>query len=662
MALYRRYRPERLDQVLGQEHVTKPLSIALEAGRLGHAYLFSGPRGCGKTSLARILARSVNCEKGPTANPCGVCESCRALAEGGPGSIDVIELDAASHGGVDDTRDLRDRAFYAPARSAKRVFIIDEAHMVTTAGFNALLKIVEEPPPHLIFVFATTEPEKVLPTIRSRTHHYPFRLLPPKTLRELLVNVVAAERVTVEPDVYPLVIRASGGSPRDALSILDQLMAGAENETVAYTSAVGLLGVTNATLIDSAVAAIAAGDGATLFTVVDQCVNAGGDPRRFAVDLLDRLRDLILVQNVPNALEQGLVDAPADAWPQRREQAHGFGPGTLAQCAETLHTGITEMRGATSPRLLLEVVCARMLLPPTDSAALIARLERLERGGGCAAEPTAAPQRSERPAPIDPAPPPKFERPEPVDPAPPPRFEPPAPRPERAVPEPAAPEPVASEPRPVAEAPPAPESGRAPAAGPVQEVWSKALGQIRDRSRVAYALLEGAPTPELRGDELVIRLASAALAARLSDPKVLDMVASALRDTAGVQWRVVCERGSAPSAPAPTAAASDHAPPPAAVPPPQRTAAPQQAAAPPASPAAEAASPEPAPAPASPEPPSAAARRALAQRRSGPGPREPEFEPDPGPQGEQAPPEEEAPPQDALALLTAKLGATPLKN
>ncbi|ERG69156.1 DNA polymerase III, subunit gamma and tau [Segniliparus rugosus ATCC BAA-974] len=568
----------------------------------------------------------MNCERGPTANPCGVCESCLALAEGGPGSVDVIELDAASHGGVDDTRDLRDRAFYAPARSTKRVFIIDEAHMVTTAGFNALLKIVEEPPPHLIFVFATTEPEKVLPTIRSRTHHYPFRLLPPKTLRELLVKVVEAEQMTVEHDVYPLVIRASGGSPRDALSILDQLMSGAENATVTYSSAVGLLGVTNTSLIDGAVSALAAGDGAALFTVVDQCVNAGGDPRRFAVDLLDRLRDLIVVQSVPNALEQGLVDAPVDAWPQRREQAEGFGQATLARCAQTLHTGITEMRGATSPRLLLEVVCARMLLPLEDSAALVARLERLERGGGAPA-PAAAP--AARPS-SEPSAPPRSESPEPVardaprEPGPAQRRpEPPPlpPEPER--------EPEREAPRPVAEKPgPAPAPSRQPAApaGSLHEIWAKALGQIRERSRVAYALLEGAPAPELRGDELVIRQASSALATRLSDPKVLDMVSSALHEAAGVRWRVVCERGAAPSAP----------PPPPAQEPPAFPREQEEA----------------------PEPPSAQARRAFAQRRSEPAAPEPEPEAESSPQQQDRP----APPQDALALLTTQLGAKPLKS
>ncbi|MET8773478.1 DNA polymerase III subunit gamma and tau [Nocardia sp. NPDC004654] len=382
MALYRKYRPATFAEVVGQEHVTDPLSIALDTGRISHAYLFSGPRGCGKTSSARILARSLNCVEGPTSRPCGVCPSCVALGPGGPGNLDVIELDAASHGGVDDTRELRDRAFYAPAESRYRVFIVDEAHMVTTAGFNALLKIVEEPPAHLIFIFATTEPDKVLPTIRSRTHHYPFRLLPPATMRGLLGRICEQEDVPVEEAVYPLVIRAGGGSPRDSLSVLDQLLAGAGPEGVTYNRAVALLGVTDVALIDDAVEALAAGDGAALFGTVDSVMEAGHDPRRFAVDLLERFRDLILLRAVPDAADRGLVSGPGDVLDRMRDQAQRIGPGTLTRYAELLHEGLGEMRGATAPRLLLEVVCARMLLPSvsdTESATL-QRLERLERG------------------------------------------------------------------------------------------------------------------------------------------------------------------------------------------------------------------------------------------------------------------------------------------
>ena len=380
MALYRKYRPATFGEVVGQEHVTEPLSTALSSGRINHAYLFSGPRGCGKTSSARILARSLNCEQGPTPTPCGVCDSCVALAPNGPGNVDVTELDAASHGGVDDTRELRDRAFYAPAQSRYRIFIIDEAHMVTTAGFNALLKIVEEPPEHLIFVFATTEPEKVLPTIRSRTHHYPFRLLAPKTMRGLLERICTDEGVAVDDAVFPLVIRAGGGSPRDTLSVLDQLLAGAAGNRIEYKQALSLLGATDLALIDDSVDALAAGDAAALFGAVESLIDAGHDPRRFAIDLLERFRDLIVLQAVPDAAARGVVDAPDDVLERMRSQAERLGTATLARYAEVVHAGLGEMRGATAPRLLLEVVCARLLLPSASDteAALLQRVERIE--------------------------------------------------------------------------------------------------------------------------------------------------------------------------------------------------------------------------------------------------------------------------------------------
>ncbi len=394
LALYRRYRPATFAEVKGQDHVTEPLRQALRSGRVNHAYLFSGPRGCGKTSSARILARSLNCERGPTPDPCGECASCVALAPSGPGSIDVIEIDAASHGGIDDARDLRERAFYSPVSARYKIYIIDEAHMVTGAGFNALLKLVEEPPPHLKFVFATTEPEKVIPTIRSRTHHYPFRLVPPAVLRELLEEILAAEKVSYEPAVLPVVIRAGAGSVRDSLSILDQLMAGADESGLRYDRAIALLGYTDDTLLDEMAEAFAAHDGAAVFLAIDHVVEAGHDPRRFAMDLLDRLRDLIILAAVPDAASSGLLDVPEDQLERMRKQADRFGQERLARAAETINAGLIEMRGATSPRLLLELMCAQVLLPavpaggaaaPADLAARLDRLERQLAAGGTAA-------------------------------------------------------------------------------------------------------------------------------------------------------------------------------------------------------------------------------------------------------------------------------------
>ncbi|MVO89410.1 DNA polymerase III subunit gamma and tau, partial [Streptomyces sp. p1417] len=394
LALYRRYRPESFAEVIGQEHVTDPLQQALRNNRVNHAYLFSGPRGCGKTTSARILARCLNCEQGPTPTPCGECQSCRDLARNGPGSIDVIEIDAASHGGVDDARDLREKAFFGPASSRYKIYIIDEAHMVTPAGFNALLKVVEEPPEHLKFIFATTEPEKVIGTIRSRTHHYPFRLVPPGTLRDYLAEVCGREGMTVQDGVLPLVVRAGAGSVRDSMSVMDQLLAGAREDGVTYAMATGLLGYTDGSLLDAVVEAFASGDGAAAFEVVDRVIEGGNDPRRFVADLLERLRDLVILAAVPDAAEKGLIDAPADVVERMQAQAGVFGGAELSRAADLVNEGLTEMRGATSPRLQLELICARVLLPAAydDARSVMARLDRLERGGHFAASgPATAP-------------------------------------------------------------------------------------------------------------------------------------------------------------------------------------------------------------------------------------------------------------------------------
>lgn len=390
-ALYRRYRPATFAEVIGQEHVTTPLRNALAGRRTHHAYLFSGPRGCGKTTSARILARCLNCDEGPTPDPCGQCQSCVELGPGGSGSLDVIEIDAASHGGVDDARDLRERAFFAPARSRYKVYIIDEAHMVSREGFNALLKLVEEPPDHVTFVFATTEPDKVIATIRSRTHHYPFRLVPPRELHAHLARVCEEEKVTVDPAVLSLVVRAGRGSVRDSLSVLDQLLAGAGEEGLTYAGAAALLGYTPSTLLDDTVDALAAGDAAAVFRIVDQVVEAGHDPRRFAEDLLERLRDLIIIDAVPDAAGNILGEHPADELERMREQAAHFGSAELSRAADVVNAGLTEMRGATAPRLLLELMCARALLPgaDTDERGLAARLDRLERRLAIAGGPAA---------------------------------------------------------------------------------------------------------------------------------------------------------------------------------------------------------------------------------------------------------------------------------
>jgi DNA polymerase-3 subunit gamma/tau len=571
LALYRKYRPATFSEVVGQEHVTEPLRTALASGRVNHAYLFSGPRGCGKTSSARIMARSLNCVQGPTPDPCGECNSCVGLAPNGPGSVDVVELDAASHGGVDDARELRDKAFFAPAESRYRVFIIDEAHMVTTQGFNALLKIVEEPPEHLIFIFATTEPDKVLPTIRSRTHHYPFRLIPPGAMRSLLERNCAAEGVQVAAPVFPLVIRAGGGSARDTQSVMDQLLSGAGPEGVTYDRAVSLLGVTDVALIDDVVNGLATGDGAAVFGTIDRLVEAGHDPRRFASDLLDRLRDLVLIRAVPDAAERGLVSAPEDELATMVAQAEQIGPATLSRYAEIVHQGLTDMRGATAARLLLELVCARMMLPAADEseAALLQRVERLERRttsaqmapGDVAAESRPAFQ---RPSQRGPEPEPVAQRPaapvreapvraaEPERPAPvvPPPAAPAPAAPPPAAPSPAVPSPVAAEA--VAEAVVDAANGSLDAAG-LRRRWSELLGAVRSSSRSTEAMLTNATVTAVDGTTVTIGHTSAPLARRLAEPRNAEAIAKALTVVFGGTWQVLCvhaEPGSAGARPA----------------------------------------------------------------------------------------------------------------
>jgi DNA polymerase III subunit gamma/tau len=408
LALYRTYRPGRFADVVGQDHVTGPLTRALEKDRVHHAYLFSGPRGCGKTSSARILARSLNCEKGPTPEPCGECRSCTDLAPNGPGSIDVVELDAATHGLVDDARELREKAHFAPVSSQFKIYIIDEAHQLGPGAANALLKLIEEPPAHLKFIFATTAPDKILPTIRSRTFHYPFRLIPARILQDNLAGICEREGVPIEPAALALVARAGAGSARDAQSVLGQLIAGSGEAGVTYEIAVALLGFTDTALLDEVVDAIAAGDGATVFVGIDRVMDSGHDPRRFLTDLLERFRDLVVVRSVPDAFSSGLIEAPDDEAERLAAQAARFGPADLVRLADVVDEGITAMKGATPTRLQLELVCARLLLPGADDTTrgVQARLDRLERRitlapgtGGAASGTGEAPDEARQPAP-----------------------------------------------------------------------------------------------------------------------------------------------------------------------------------------------------------------------------------------------------------------------
>jgi DNA polymerase-3 subunit gamma/tau len=711
LALYRKYRPATFAEVVGQEHVTDPLRNALASGRINHAYLFSGPRGCGKTSSARILARSLNCVQGPTPDPCGECNSCVALAPNGSGSIDVVELDAASHGGVDDARELRDRAFYAPAEARYRVFIIDEAHMVTAQGFNALLKVVEEPPEHLIFIFATTEPDKVLTTIRSRTHHYPFRLIPPMSMRELVERNCEAEGIAVEPAVFPLVIRAGGGSARDTQSVLDQLLSGAGPDGVTYAMAVALLGVTDVALLDDMVDGLAAGDGQAVFGTVERLVEAGHDPRRFAADLLERLRDLMLLRSVPDAGSRGLVNATDDELEKLAAEAERIGPGTLTRYAEIMHAGLTEMRGATAPRLLLELLCSRMLLPAAvgagsseageaeQDAALLHRLERLERRLAGAAEhapaqppapqppapqsaapqsvapqPTAA-QRSQQAAQPEPA-----RQPKPPEPAPEPEAErvsqaAPGGEPGRAAAPNAQPQHQEPEPEPAPEPQQPEDSGALDAAG-LRRVWPDIRAAVRGGSRSVEAMLSSATIQSVSGNSVVLTHTAGALVRRLSEQRNIEVLANALHSVLGGDWQVTWEQAGSGSGPAQGAQGGRQ---PQQQPPPQP---PQQKASPQADgqqeqqrePAPESSKPA-EPAPEEPARRGGYAKRAkarVAEQDAVPPPPEPPDDEPPPPEGDdeesmlaeaaQPPgPDEEAnhrsPEDDALDLLAQHLGA-----
>ena len=623
LALYRKYRPASFADVKGQAHVTEPLRQALTNGRISHAYLFSGPRGCGKTSSARIMARSLNCEQGPTPDPCGTCDSCVALAPNGPGSLDVIEIDAASHNGVDDARDLRERAFFAPVSSRYKVYIIDEAHMVTSAAFNALLKLVEEPPDFVKFVFATTEPENVLQTIRSRTHHYPFRLMSPKALTELLTGVAEAEGIPVDSTVIPLVVRAAAGSARDGLSILDQVLASAGPEGVTREGAAALLGVTPDALLDGIVDAFAAHDASAVFGLLDQVMEGGHDPRRFATDVLERLRDLIVLDAVPDAGSTGLLDCPADQLDRMGRQALAMGTAGLSRAADLFHAGLVEMRGKTTPRLLLELVCARVLLPAAtaDDGAVLSRLERLERRLEIGGVPAAAPARPSGPPPVPPSRPTPASRPAPpsrtesaggpartpadavAGDAPlvtaptsrPPAAAPQAPAevavvpPDNRVQEPAGggwptaavPGSPVAPPRPAAPAGPAAsaapdapatpqERTQPPAPGGIdaaalRAAWDTVLGAVKTRKRTAHAQLADATVSSVSGRTLVLAFQHAPILRQFQAGTGPDVLKEALQETLGAAMDLRCvlhESLSAHAHPAPGAARSAPEPPP----------------------------------------------------------------------------------------------------
>jgi DNA polymerase-3 subunit gamma/tau len=513
LALYRKYRPSVFADVIGQEHVTVPLSNALESGRTHHAYLFSGPRGCGKTSSARIMARSLNCVKGPTPNPCGECQSCNDLVANGPGSLDVIELDAATHGLVDDARDLRDKAFFAPVQSRYKIYIIDEAHQLGPGAANALLKVVEEPPPHVIFIFATTEPEKLIATIRSRTHHYPFRLVPPGILAAHLEKICNHEGVSVAKGVIPLVVRASGGSVRDALSVLGQLLAGAGKDGVSYEIAIQLLGFTDGALLDDAIDAIAAHDGATLFKTIDRVIESGHDPRRFTSDMLERIRDLMIVDALKDSASNSILrDIPDDQMERMQNQANRIGTANLSRAADIAAEGLTQMRGATAPRLMLELICGRILLPIGDSgeSGMLSRIERLERAENIAPMTTPAPARvAEKKA--------------------------------EAVASPAKTEPVKSE---VKEAPPAPKVTSAPGAfdiAALRRAWPDVIEDVKKRRRLTWSLLS-ASAQVLAVDDTAITIGIVNAGARDSFVRSEsdEILRKAFVDVVGIDRKIEC--------------------------------------------------------------------------------------------------------------------------
>jgi len=569
-ALYRRYRPESFADVIGQEHVTEPLMQALRTGRVNHAYLFSGPRGCGKTTSARILARCLNCEQGPTPVPCGVCDSCVALSRGGSGSVAVIETAAASHGGVDDARDLRERAAYGPAQSRYKVYIIDEAHMVTTQGFNALLKIVEEPPEHVKFIFATTEPDKVIGTIRSRTHHYPFRLVPPLRLQAYLGELCTLEKVAVAPGVLSFVVRAGGGSVRDSLSVLDQLIAGSGDEGLTYAGAAALLGFTPGELLDATIDGLAAGDGGAVFHQIDKVIETGHDPRRFVEDLLERLRDLIVVAAVPDGASSILRGIPEDQLERIRQQSAAFGPGALSRSADIVNAGLTEMTGATAPRLQLELICARVLLPgASGEGGYAARLDRLERRLEIGGAPAPVVARSAPVVAPTPAPPTGSSatttargpgataapaRPDPPATAPVPAPSPPVPEPGRAS---RVVQPADAEPRSVDEPRPAPMPGSIDTAA-IRRSWPDVLAKIFSIRRTTWTFLsEHTQVLDYDGKRLLLGIQTEGLATTFRRGQHAELVRQALSEVLGVE--AVVEGISTPQSARPAQAAAEPA-------------------------------------------------------------------------------------------------------